>query len=365
MNHTRLFLLSLFVWSALFASNAVAQIAEARGSGEVVYRGFGLNAAKKREALDLAKRNALAGYGGTLPAAKRREFLQVEQEILDNLDRYVLSTTVLDEENDRTSNRFTITVRVQFQAGLIDELLAQRSSALQVSEDEKSYLTFVFVARKVAARTTFDQRRTVRAEGEYRIEETGHATLESGSATAGEETREMASLTTGGSTLSQADQLRYDVSSAMEINSSMLDVFSTAGFAVVEAEFLEEETAGKLSVTRFREEFSMGEDLSPKTLRTAATGCKEVDVTFLAVGTMDVGMPETDPTSGLIKIFVSVNAKVVDVSGRFPKTVASIGPVQFAGAGPDAQVAERNALSLAGRTASEGLVAQMRARDLF
>lgn len=349
---------------ALTGLDIAAQVVEARGSGTVNYN-VRKTAADERQALELAQRNAVANYASNLSAAKRREFLEVEQTVLANLDRYIASTTILDEVTDRTSRRYTVTVRIQLQAGLIDELIARNAAALNVNEQEKSYLSFVFVARRVSSRVEFDSRRTDRSLEERASDESEQ--MEFTSAGARVESRQTVATmtTTGGSTLQRADQLQFEVSSAMEINSAVIDVFSTAGFVVVEAEFLEAETNGKLSVARFREDFGVGEDLSASTLRDAAAGCRDVDVRFLAVGTMDVGMSERDPVSGLIKVFVSVNGKVYDVSGRFPRTVASIGPVQYAGAGPDAQVAERNALSLAGRAAAEGLVSQMRTQNLF
>ncbi|MCC5840706.1 MAG: hypothetical protein JJT96_11325 [Opitutales bacterium] len=341
-----------------------AQVVEARGEGSVAFN-MRKTAADERLALELAQRSAVANFASNLSEAKRREFLKIEQTVLSDLERYILSTTILDETTDRTSRRYTVTVRIQLQAGLIDELIARNSAALNANEPDKSYLSFVFVARRVSSRTEFDQRRTVRSLEERIGEESERVQISSAGASL-EERRSVATVnTTGGSTLQKADQLLYEVSSAMEMNAAVVDVFSTAGFAVVEAEFLEAESEGKLSVARFRQDFGVGEDLAASTLRSAAMACRELDVRFLAVGTMDVGMSERDPVSGLIRVFVSVNGKVYDVSGRFPRTVASVGPVQYSGVGPDAQVAERNALSLAGRAAADGLVSQMRTQNLF
>ncbi len=63
-------------------------------------------------------------------------------------------------------------------------------------------------------------------------------------------------------------------------------------------------------------------------------------------------------------MFVNVNTKVYDTSKALPTTVATIGPVQYAGLGPTQDVAERNALMQAGETAAKELVSQMRAKNL-
>jgi len=79
-----------------------------------------------------------------------------------------------------------------------------------------------------------------------------------------------------------------------------------------------------------------------------------------------------------------VNAKVYDIpplppartpqesqeewdrkANKGPRTVATIGPVQYSGLGPTQSVAERNALILAGESAAGELVSQMRAKNLF
>ena len=50
---------------------------------------------------------------------------------------------------------------------------------------------------------------------------------------------------------------------------------------------------------------------------------------------------------------------------ELPKKVASVGPIQYAGLGPDQIVAQRNALILAAREASKSLVDQMNAKGLY
>ena len=66
---------------------------------------------------------------------------------------------------------------------------------------------------------------------------------------------------------------------------------------------------------------------------------------------MDVGSKKVDSQSGFITVYVTVNARIVDCSGRFPKTVASVGPEVYDGRGPDLQVAEKNAIKAASEKA--------------
>ena len=83
---------------------------------------------------------------------------------------------------------------------------------------------------------------------------------------------------------------------------------------------------------------------------------------YLALGTLDVGMKSKDPATGLVRVNVTVTGKVLDVSGRFPKTASSVGPVQIAGLGPNPTVARTNALSKAAETAARQLSDELNAK---
>ena len=63
-------------------------------------------------------------------------------------------------------------------------------------------------------------------------------------------------------------------------------------------------------------------------------------------------------------MYVSVRGQVWNISRRLPRQVASVGPVQFAGMGPNPTVAKNNALVLASKEAAQILVNQMNAKGL-
>jgi hypothetical protein len=77
-----------------------------------------------------------------------------------------------------------------------------------------------------------------------------------------------------------------------------------------------------------------------------------------------VGLSDTDPVSGMKRVFVSTRAQVWTLEKRLPKNVASVGPVQFSGLGPDAQVATRNALNLAAEEAAKEIVAILNSKGI-
>ena len=54
-----------------------------------------------------------------------------------------------------------------------------------------------------------------------------------------------------------------------------------------------------------------------------------------------------------------MTGKVIDVSGRFPRTASSVAPVQFAGLGEDETVARTNALNMAAEAVAKQLTDQL------
>ena len=86
---------------------------------------------------------------------------------------------------------------------------------------------------------------------------------------------------------------------------------------------------------------------------------KTASIPFVAIGTLDVGLPDQDPNTGLQRVAVTVNARILDVSATIPDTIASVGPVQYAGVGPTEPEARNNALRLAATNAARDLTSQL------
>ena len=66
----------------------------------------------------------------------------------------------------------------------------------------------------------------------------------------------------------------------------------------------------------------------------------------------------------LVRVGVTVNAKVYNVSKAIPSTQAAVGPVQFAGVGPDDATARGSALKLAATNAARELGSQLTAKGM-
>jgi hypothetical protein len=348
-----------------FSVPSYAQIASEQGVGQIIYKDWGAPGAKvKQEAIQKAKLNALTRFAAKFNPAKTLNYENIRGKVETEIDKYVPDYNIIDEDVDKKGKIYKIVIQASINSTLIDVELQEASAIQSATEDEKSYLSSVFVAREAKVVKKFDKRKTTRVVEESSEDQSEVSNTEEGELKFSAESRKDKIKTTGGSTVQKSDQIQYDVSNTSEINAAMSNIFSTAGFEIVDAEYLADETDGLVDVKRFIKDFKNGDDITGKTRRDAVKGFRSVGVMFFAIGTLDVGMKDIDPTSGLTRVFVSVTGKIMSLKKRFPKTVASVGPVQFSGLGPDQTVAKRNALKLAAEKAAKELTAQLRAKNI-
>ncbi len=352
----------------LFLAIAVplhAEMLKEQGIGVMTYKGWKApKKEEKREAIQKAKINALTRYAAKFDQAKAMNYEKIKAKVEADIDTYVTDYSVIDEDLDKDSKIFKIVILASINASLIEIELQKISSVQESSGEEDPMLTFVFVAREATSVKKFDARITKRVVSESFDEGAEASVVEGDGLQYSANIKKDQINTSGGSSIQKADQIQYNVSNANEINTAMSNIFSTAGFEVIDAEYLTDETEGLVDVKMFVEDFKYGDDISGQTRRDAVKGCRMVDVMYFAIGTLDVGIKDKDPVSGLTRVFVSVTGKVLGLKKRFPKTVASVGPVQFSGLGPDQIVAKRNALILAAGKAAQELTSQMRAKGI-
>ncbi|MEP6907510.1 MAG: hypothetical protein ABI858_05955 [Pseudoxanthomonas sp.] len=342
--------------------------------------GMRLTPAVRAEALAKAQVNALEAYVAESSAAKVRIFDQRRSEFTQQVDRYVLSSVVLSEDDNRKAKTFTISVRSEVNATLLQVALDGGSAVATSSSGQRSLLTFLFMARMQDTAQSFDDKNYKRADARQvtRVDNTYNERTSEGESfggssistsgtkrTIGGSSEDSSSMiTTGGSTTRRSDVIEWKVANASEVNSVMTGAFSAAGYEVVEAEYVEAESGGQLSIEKIRSDFSTGDDLSAATLRSTANGIRTAGIPYIAIGTLDVGMRDVDPVSGNVRVYVTVTGKVLDVTGRFPRTVSSVGPVQYAGLGPDQSVARTNALRLAAAAAARQMVDELNVKNI-
>lgn len=380
MSHAIRTILMCVVLTYSFAtSHSDAATASAKGMGTATY-GWRLSAEDRQAARRDARISAIETFLAEQSPARMRTFADQREDFETRADQYVLSDTVLDEDNDKGAKVYTVVLRVELNRALLFGDIDATSAVATTRPEERSLMALLFMARAQASAKAFDDRvfsRTDTSEDrrsqtayEERSREgeaiTGDSIETSGQRATKEQSRSKTTMTeeTGGSVTRRAEEVEWRVSNTAEVNSTMSRVLSDAGFEVVEAAFVEAYSGGNLDIERIRGDYSTGDDLSPSVLQATVQGVQTAEIPFLAMGTLDVGVRDTDPVTGNSRIFVTVNGKVLDVSSRFPRTVASVGPVQFSGVGPTETVARTNALMQAADRAAQVLVESLNERGV-
>ena len=120
------------------------------------------------------------------------------------------------------------------------------------------------------------------------------------------------------------------------------------------------------SMDQIKKEFSTSDELSSELRLAAVRAAKACDasIRFLAVSTIDVRMADTDPATGNKRTSVSFRGQVWDITSGLSRVVASDGPVQKFGLGPDATSATTDALIKAASEGASELVNQLNSRKL-
>lgn len=317
----------------------------------------------RQEAINQGKLSAWRKYVSQFSGAKRDLYNKNSEIFINNLENYIIDVRVLDESVNKDSNTFVTTVRVNIDAGAVDSSLRENTAAGNQATGDGSTFAFVFVARELQSRQNFKDKVTnIRQAEQVEVVENKIA-IDGASSSESLDQSSVAKTVTGGSTVQKRAKLNYQVSSSQDINASMNNLLTTAGFEVVEYDDVVS-SCGGAERTAIMQEFSDNDEMSRESRNSAIGASRDCEVSLFAVGTLDVGLSDIDPVSGLQRVFVSTRAQVWSLEKRLPVGVASVGPVQYSGLGPDAQVATRNALNLAAEKSAKEIVAILNSKGI-
>lgn len=363
----------LFVIAGVLLSFQIhAQIVNVKGVGTAKYTKE-VTPVEKDKALRAAQVASVERYFAENGEAESQNFEAIQEAIEANLDKFILSTTVINEQDQPGLGRYSISVRVELNVAKLRNTLRSASAVSKTSSAEKSQLMYVFVGREVASVKTFDARVVKRAE--VSAEESAKSAVSikgtegemikastvstHASKKTSEDTSVNASLKveTGGSTTRKSDEVSYRLLSLANQKTSITSVLSQAGFIVADPEFV----LGDKEIKAVNQDYSTGNDLAPSTLRGVVSAMRKSQVPLLVLATFDVGAPSQDPASGLQRVAVSVTGRVLDLTGNLPREVASVPPVQYFGIGSDNATATSKALKEASLAATREVVSRLNA----
>ena len=379
------YLIALMI--SVFALQAGAQVHQAKGQASINYKELvGMfdrkeapPAAKQRAKME-ASLKAVEAYYAEAGQSESANFDVIRQKILQDPGRYILGGTVIAENDNPAEFQYSVVMRVSLNVANLRNEIQASSAIANTHEGQKSAMSFVFVSRQESSIKTFDDRVYKRQEGSAQAsggvternnvrakttegESIGRSQISTNDSASRETSRSVqasqnavVTSETGGSTTRKISESTWRLFPSADLNQIFVSKFSQAGYDVIEAAMVE---SSVFKVANVEADYKSGNDLQPQTLRSIANGMKENQIPYIALGTLDVGLPEKDPQTGLLRVAVIVNAKVWDVTKPIPRTRVAVGPVSYAAVGPTESEARGKALVLAANNAAQELSSRM------
>lgn len=372
---------------AAIALQAGAQVQQARGQATVNYKDAvgtfdrrEVPSGAKQKARQDAELKAVESYYAEAGQSESANFNAIRDKILQDPGRYILDSIVTSETDNTKDFQYSVVVRISLNVANLRNAVKANSAVGQAADAEKSALSFVFVSRQVDSTKRFDDRVFKRQDGSTNYASTqqdskdvsersteGESIKRSQISTNGAASRtvtqgvsvtEKASVTTetGGSSVSRANESTWRVMPSANLNQVFVAQFSQAGYDVIEAAMVD---SSRFKVADIENDYKSGNDLQPQTMRSVTMAMKDAQIPYIALGTLDVGLAAKDPQTGLMRVSVTVNAKVWDVTKPIPRTRVAVGPVSYTGVGPTDDEARGSALRLAATSAAQELSSRM------
>jgi hypothetical protein len=319
---------------------------------------------RQKAVLD-AQKNALDRYASGFSQSKFALFQKVSPQVYSQLNQYIIDTITLDEGANQNTKTYHVIIRASINDAKLDALLNQTGTAaanLNIGGKQIT-ISYLFVAREISSMQSFDARRTQMTNKQGAVSATQSQGLNGRVAQYSESKDATEVQTTGGSTLQKADERTYRVTSPEDMNAAMNDIFASNNFEVYDYRDVVSQCGG-IDPQKIYAEFARANELSRDTRNSAFAAARQCQIGVFAVGTLDVGMQDVDPVTGNMRVYVSARSQLLDVSGRLPRIIASVGPVQYAGLAPDAKIAEGNALKLAAADVAKSISDQLNSKGM-
>lgn len=337
-------------------------------------------AAIKEKARQEATFKAIEAYYAQAGQSESANFNAIRPAVMANVERYVLDTVIISENDNPKDYQYSVVVRVSLNIANLRNAVQGNSEVSKAAAHEKSALSFVFVSRMVDSIKSYDDRVFKRSDNSAEVsmsvqeKNTVKAKTSEGESFKGDSISTLDTIShtsdanaklaakssvtteTGGSTVKRSSDSAWRLFPSANLNQVFVSQFSQAGYDVIEAAMVESK---KFKMSDVEKDYKSGNDLQPTTLRAIATGMREAEIPYIALGTLDVGLVEKDPQTGLMRVSVTVNAKVWDVSKAIPRTRVAVGPVSYAGVGPTEAEARGNALNSAASSTAQELSSRM------
>jgi hypothetical protein len=338
----------IFAIGLLLPWLAMAQVVQVKGGGTQSYTGVVAQEVKER-AFVKAQLAAVERYFAENGEAESQNFEAIQDKIEENLEKFIINTTVINEQDQTSLHKYSVAVRIELNVAKLRNTLRGASAVAKASNAAKSQLVYLFVGREAASVRAYDARVFQRVDAESTrsgpAKGTQHAALQ---------------VESGGSSTQKADEVSYRLLPITNTATSITNLFSQGGFVVVDPAY----AVGDNDFKAVNKDFSAGNDLAPSTMRSLVASLRKNQIPLFVIATLDVGSPGKDPATGLARVAVSVTARVLDLRNAMPREVASVPAAQFFGVGPDNAVARDLGLKEAANAAAREVISRLNAAGI-
>jgi hypothetical protein len=354
---------SVLVLSLVLALPTWSQdLVQVKAQGSHTYSSFKKTEAREA-ALTNAKESALKKYISSLPMAKQRMLLSSFDEMVSDIDTYVVETSVQQEKQDKDTRQYKVAVMAQISPVALDVYLANNSEAGVQGSGESSDFGAMFIARVEVSRKAYDEKTVSVTETDNlaSLEETSASDGESSLDSVREKSLNVSK--SGGSREQKRDEVQYEPSIEIseEVAYAVEEYLVNAGF--------EPMGVGELDDVPYLDEIvddmrSSGR-MPSRMLKQFQVAAIDAGWTFLGMGTIDIGTPQKDPARGTIRVPATVAFKVWSLDDGRAKTVATVRPqVVYGQDRGNASVAETNAYNEAVKQAMDTVISQLQQKGL-
>ncbi len=346
-----------------FISNLFA--VEFRGAAVENYTGSSLKK-KINETLKIAKdkacKNAFRKYVQEMEESKRMIFTSIEDQIYENLSKYMVCETVVEENIDKKKKKIEVVMKADIDETRLDIEIKKSSKVFDTNSGDKSKLAMIFFSRTVAAQRQYDENVTKmdkKTKGIEIAEEENDTGISSS-------TTETNVTQSGGSKLKKADISEYvvDDNDTVKLEAGMKEIFTKARFEPVSGGRQIRKSWRKLKIEIVNSLESGGG--IPEEIRWDIEDLlMEKNVSYVVFAYFDVGVPEIDAATGNQVVNAALTiAEISRLGNNDPVSLGTISGVQMRGKGSNNDIAKNNAINLVAKETAKKLVALINSKGI-
>ena len=328
--------------------------AEFRGKATISVKGSWLSSKPTREEFEKARAAALldawraylSSPNAGMSMARLRIIEDNKAELERNLDQYFSNISYLESSDEKTKT-YTVVVIANINDQKISEFISRKSVAGQQASGDGSNFVFLFLQRN--------------ANSNYQVKDVRSAEIEANTSAQSDDTSAgvKQSASTKKSQTNVRDKAKFSGDKgAGDVGARVNQELTQNGFEATDFKDIADYCDGGSLYDEAMDGYEKTGNLQNFSgLVSLVKECGKKNnqqFKFFAVGEMEASAPTRAHNKQ--EIVVTLRIRVVNIEKSFPKTVASVGPIQLIGEGEDSATATRDGLNRSAAAASKVIV---------